>query len=127
MPQVKEGLYYTPEHEWLEVKGRFAYLGLTDYAQKKLGVILFADGEPEGSELTAGDVAGVVESVRESADLVTPVSGVITAFNGKLSDTPEALNDHPYDFWLVELALSDPGELSDLMSAREYDAYCSGL
>ena len=127
MPQVKAGLYYTDGHEWLRIRGANVFLGITDYAQKKLGGIVFADGEPEGSALRAGDVAGVIESVRNAADLVTPVSGVIARINERLAEEPEAINKKPYDCWLVKLALTDPQELDGLMSAADYAAYCVGL
>ena len=127
MAHVPEELYYSLEHVWLRVQDGDACLGLTDYAQKHLGVILFADGEPEGSELSSGDVAGVAEGVKGAVDVLTPVAGVIIAFNRTLTDAPERINDAPYDCWLVKLALREIGELDGLMRAGEYADYCAGL
>ncbi len=127
MSIVMQGLYYSKEHEWLLVEDGEASLGITDYAQSSLGDIVFADGEPVGSELAAGDVAGVVESVKAASDIFSPVSGTVTAINEQLADAPEGLNEAPYDSWIVKLTLKNPDELDDLMDADAYEAFCSGL
>jgi len=127
MAHVRNNLRYTPEHEWLRVRGTAAFLGVTDYAQDRLGDIVFADGEPEGSELAIGDVAGVIEAVKGTLDILTPVTGVVLKVNKRLTGTPEVLNDHPYDCWLIKLALKDAHELDDLMNAADYAAYCTRL
>ncbi len=127
MSTIKQGLYYSREHEWLDVDGDTACLGITDYAQHSLGDIVFADGEPAGSELTPGDVAGVVESVKAASDIFTPVSGTIVAINAALADAPERINTAPYDCWVVKLTLTRPEELSTLMDAAGYEAFCATL
>jgi glycine cleavage system H protein len=127
MSEIRKGFYYSREHEWARVEGGEAYLGITDFAQTSLGDIVFADGEPVGSALSAGDVAGVIESVKAASDLYAPVSGVVRAINERLAETPEALNEEPYECWIVKLALSDPSELGALMDAEVYAAFCEGL
>ncbi|MDR3207859.1 MAG: glycine cleavage system protein GcvH [Oscillospiraceae bacterium] len=127
MADVKAGLYYSSEHEWLRADDDAVYLGITDFAQSSLGDIVFVDGEPVGSQLSAGDVAGVIESVKAASDLYAPVSGVVLAINGRLAETPELLNEEPYACWIVKLTLSNPAELDGLMDAKAYAAFCEGL
>ena len=127
MSKVVSGLYYSQEHEWIRVKGQTAWLGITDYAQNALGDIVFADGEPVGTEVAPGDTAGVVESVKAASDIYAPVSGVIEEINAVLTDTPEAIASDPYDTWIVRLSLPDGSELDDLMDAGEYQEYCKTL
>ena len=127
MALVKDGLYYSKEHEWLEVTGSKGRIGITDYAQESLGDIVFADGEPEGSVLAAGAVAGAVESVKAASDLYSPVSGTVTAVNTAIQDAPELINQAPYDSWILEITLADPAELDALTDAAGYSAYCETL
>lgn len=127
MSNIPENLYYSQDHEWLRTEGDTAYLGVTDHAQSALGDIVFADGEPAGTELSAGDVAGVVESVKAASDIYTPVDGTVAEVNPALEETPEAINADPYGCWLVKLTLSDPGQLDALMDAAGYAAYLETL
>ena len=124
MSIIVEGLYYSRDHEWLRVDGDEAYLGITDHAQDALGDIVFSEGEPEGTALSVGAAAGVVESVKAASDVFTPVSGTVTEVNPALADTPEAINAEPYKTWIVKLSLSNKAELADLMDAKEYAKFC---
>ncbi len=127
MAQILSGLYYSRDHEWLRVEGDIATLGITDYAQNALGDIVFADGEPVGSELSPGDTAGVVESVKAASDVYTPVSGTVTEINPTLENAPEQIGSDPYGCYLIKLRLSDPAELDELLDDKAYAAFCESL
>jgi glycine cleavage system H protein len=123
--KLPSDLYYTKEHEWLRLSedGTTAKIGITDFAQGELGDIVFVELEPEGSELDKDDVFGTVEAVKTVSDLFMPVAGTIIALNAELEDNPEAVNDAPYDGgWMIEVALSNPEEVQNLMSAGDYEA-----
>jgi glycine cleavage system H protein len=123
MSEIKDGLLYTKEDEWLKVDGDEATVGITDYAQDALSDIVYLELPNEGDFFGIGETFGVVESVKAAADLYMPVSGDITAVNEPLIDTPEALNKDPYGAWLVKIKLSAPAELEKLMDADAYRAY----
>ena len=127
MSKVVPGLYYAKDHEWIRVEGQTAYVGITDYAQNALGDIVFADGEPAGTEVAPGDTVGVVESVKAASDIYAPVSGTIEEINAVLTDTPEAIASEPYETWIVRMTLLDESELEMLMDADEYQEYCKTL
>ena len=127
MTQVREGLYYSREHEWVQVMGNRARIGITDYAQESLGDIVFADGEPVGSVVMTGAVAGAVESVKAASDLYSPLSGTIEEINPDVQAAPERINSAPYDSWILEITVSDPAELDLLMDASSYEAFCASL
>jgi glycine cleavage system H protein len=127
MATIKDGLYYSKEHEWVRVEGDLARIGITDYAQQGLGDIVFADGEPKGSVLMAGGVCGAVESVKAASDVYTPVSGNVEEINEAVQNAPELINEAPYEHWILALRLSDPSELGELMDASDYAAYCETL
>jgi glycine cleavage system H protein len=123
MSEIKNGLLYTKEDEWLMVEGDRATVGITDYAQDALSDIVYLELPSEGDFFGIGETFGVVESVKAAADLYMPVSGDITAVNEALIDTPEALNKDPFGSWLIKLKLSAPAELDKLMDADTYRAY----
>ena len=123
MSEIKDGLLYTKEDEWLLVEGDVVTLGVTDYAQDALSDIVYLELPGEGDSFDAGDTFGVVESVKAAADMFMPVSGEVTAVNEDLVDTPEEINSAPYDSWLVKVKLSDTSELDGLMDAAAYKAY----
>ena len=119
-----EDLKYSKNHEWVRVSGNIATIGLTDYAQDQLGEIVFIELPDEGEEFEKDDAFGVVESVKSVNDVYAPVSGRIVELNDPAVDSPEVTNEDPYgEGWLVKLELSDPKELSDLMSSKDYGAY----
>lgn len=120
-------LKYTENDEWIRVEGDTAKIGLTDYAQDQLSDIVFVDlGDAEiGAELSKGDTFATVESVKAASDAYVPASGEVVAVNEALEDEPELINSDPYGAgWMVELKLSDPGELNDLLDAKAYKKHC---
>ena len=115
-------LYYTEDHEWLRLNDDgTATVGITDFAEGELGDIVFVELEPEGTELSAGDVYGTVEAVKTVSELFMPMSGTITEVNDSLETAPEQVNEDPYgDGWMVVIDLEDETELDDLLDAEEY-------
>ncbi|KYH31927.1 glycine cleavage system protein GcvH [Neomoorella mulderi] len=114
-------LYYSKDHEWVEVEGNRARIGITDYAQESLGDIVFVELPQVGDELAAGDSFGVVESVKSASDVYAPVGGKVVAVNEALLDSPQDINADPYGKgWMIELEMSDPAEVEDLMDAGAY-------
>ena len=118
-------LKYTKEHEWLKPDGKTASIGITNYAQKSLGDIVFVELPKIGAELTAGKPFGSVESVKAVSDLYAPVSGTVREVNSELVTTPEKINQNAHGAWMVKIELKDPGELSSLLSAGDYEKFVS--
>jgi len=119
-----EGLKYSKEHEWVKVDGNKAYIGITDHAQSSLGEIVFVELPETGAELNAGDVLGVVESVKAASDVYTPVTGVVTEVNEELEASPEKINEAPFESWIAVMELNDLSELDMLLDADEYEEFC---
>jgi glycine cleavage system H protein len=120
--------YFTQDHEWIEVDGDTATVGITDYAQGQLGDITFVDLPEAGRSVKKGDAPCVVDSVKAASDVYAPVSGTITEANGALADEPELVNSDPEKGgWLFRMTLSDAGELDALMDRAAYDEYAAGL
>ena len=120
--------YYTKDHEWIEVDGDTATVGITDYAQGQLGDIVFAEVPTVGSTLKKGGDAAVVESVKAASDVYAPVSGTVTEGNAALGDEPALVNSDPEGGgWFFKLSLSDVGELGGLMDEPAYKAFVDGL
>ncbi|MDQ7041128.1 MAG: glycine cleavage system protein GcvH [Rhodothermus sp.] len=118
-------LRYTREHEWLrlEADGREATVGITDFAQRELGDIVYVELQPVGTELAKDEVFGTVEAVKTVSELYMPVSGTIIAVNEALQDHPEWVNQSPYgEGWMIRIALKDPSELESLLTAEDYAA-----
>lgn len=114
-------LYYSKDHEWVEVEGNRARIGITDYAQESLGDIVFVELPQVGDELAAGDSFGVVESVKSASDVYAPVSGKVVAVNEALLDSPQDINADPYGKgWMIEVEMSDPAEVEKLMDSGAY-------
>ena len=114
-------LKYTKDHEWIKVEGNTVTIGVTDFAQKELGDIVYVEIETEGEEIAHEEVFGTVEAVKTVSDLFMPVSGTITEVNGGLEDAPETVNSDPYgDGWMIKVKLSDESELDGLLSADAY-------
>jgi glycine cleavage system H protein len=116
---------YTKEHEWIKVDGNNATVGITTYAQESLGDIVFVELPKTGAELTAGKTFGSVESVKAVSDLYAPVSGTVTEVNGDLATSPEKINKDAHGAWMLKMTLKDPGELSALLSAADYEKFVS--
>jgi glycine cleavage system H protein len=119
---IPENLKYTKEHEWLNIEGDIATIGITSFAQGELGDIVFVDVDTEGEELENEEVFGTIEAVKTVSDLFMPVSGEVTEFNKALEDTPELINSDPYgDGWIIKVSIiSDSSELDELLSSDEY-------
>jgi glycine cleavage system H protein len=115
---------YTKQHEWIEVNGDVATIGITDYAQHELGDVVFAELPKPGATITAGKSFGTVESVKAVSELYAPASGEVIEANGELHDTPEKINSDPHGTaWLIKVRLANPAELKDLMDAAAYQAF----
>ncbi len=120
--------YFTQEHEWIEVDGEVATVGITEYAAGQLGDIVFVDVPDEGRQLTKGDEAAVVESVKAASDVYTPASGTVLEGNAQLADNPALVNEDPEgDGWFFKLTLRDDAELGELMDEDKYAAYVARL
>ena len=120
-----ESFRYTKEHEWIEVEGKTAKIGITDYAQNSLGAIVFVELPKVGSSLEKNKVFGSVESVKSVSDLFAPASGTVTAVNEELATAPEKINTDAHTAWILSLELSDPSEIGTLLSAGDYQKYIS--
>jgi glycine cleavage system H protein len=119
-----EDLHYTKQHEWVRLSGDAGTVGITDYAQKELGDIVFVDLPRVGTKVEESKVMGSVESVKAVSDIYSPVSGEVIEINDALSTAPEKLNESPHgDGWLVKIRLSVPAEIQGLLSAADYAKY----
>lgn len=119
-------LRYHEEHEWIRVEGRQATLGISNFAQDALGDIVFVDLPKPGTQVTAGQQIGEVESTKTTSSLYTPVGGTILKVNADLKDHPEFVNADPYGKgWMVVIELADPTQTARLMTAAQYDAFLS--
>jgi glycine cleavage system H protein len=120
--------HFTVEHEWIEVEGTTATVGITDYAQSQLGDIVFVEVPEAGRNVTKGGDAAVVESVKAASDVYAPVSGTVTGGNIALADDPALVNSDPEGAgWFFKLTLSEPAELEGLMDGPAYQAFVDGL
>ncbi len=118
-----ENLKYTKDHEWLKVEGSEAYIGITEFAQKELGDIVFVEIETQGEQLDKAAIFGTIEAVKTVSDLFMPVGGEVLEVNQLLVDAPETINSDPYgDGWMIKISLSNPEELNELLSAQDYAA-----
>ena len=123
MSKIEEGLYYSESHEFVRVEGAEAYIGITDYAQHELGNVVYVDMPDVDDEFEAGEEFGAVESVKAASDLLAPVSGIVTAINEELEDTPELLNQDAFAAWIIKVKLTNKDELSQLMDVQAYKAF----
>lgn len=116
-------LRYTSDHEWIKVEGNQAYVGITDFAQRELGDIVYIDINSLGKTVTKEAVFGTVEAVKTVSDLFMPVDAKVLEFNKKLDTNPELVNQDPYgDGWMVKIELSDLSQIEGLLSAADYAA-----
>jgi glycine cleavage system H protein len=120
--EIPPGLKYSKEHEWVAVEESVATIGITDYAQDRLGEIVYVELPAVGDKISKDDPFGVVESVKAVSDIYAPVSGTVVEVNEDLPQSPETVNEDPYgDGWLVKVKVSDSSELDDLMDGEEYE------
>ena len=118
---IPEELKYTKDHEWVRVEGENVVIGVTDFAQKELGDIVYVDVDTQGDSLEVEEVFGSVEAVKTVSDLFMPVSGEVIAFNEGLEDAPELVNSDPYGAgWMIKVLVSDNSQLDGLLSATDY-------
>ena len=118
-----EKLKYTKDHEWVSVSGNEATIGITDFAQRELGDIVYIDINSIGTEIAKDDVFGTVEAVKTVSDLFMPLTGTVLEVNGDLNDNPELVNSDPYQKgWMVKVAVTDLAEVNELLSAEDYKA-----
>lgn len=113
---------YVASHEWARLDGDLVVVGITDNAQEQLGDLVYVGDVNVGAELQAGEVAGVVESVKAASDIYAPVAGEIVEFNEALNDEPNLINDAPYDTWIFKIKPVNPADLDDLLDAAGYEA-----
>jgi glycine cleavage system H protein len=119
-----QDLHYTKQHEWVRLSDGVGEVGITDYAQKELGDIVYVDLPRVGAQLEQGKVMGSVESVKAVSAVYSPLSGEVIEINDALATAPEKLNESPHgDGWLVKVRLSIPGEIQGLLSAADYEKY----
>jgi glycine cleavage system H protein len=120
---IPANLHYTKDHEWLSLEGDVATIGITDFAQRELGDIVFVDIETQGENLGSGEVFGTVEAVKTVSDLFMPVSGEVVEVNKGIVTNPESVNKDPYGSgWMIKVRISNPSELSDLLSSADYQS-----
>ena len=118
---IPEELKYTKDHEWVKLDGSMATVGITDFAQSELGDIVYVDISTTGQDIKQHEVFGTVEAVKTVSDLFMPVSGKVTQVNSQLDGSPEKVNQDPYgEGWMIQIALSNPDEISGLLSAAAY-------
>ncbi len=116
-----ENLRYTKDHEWVKIDGDEATVGITDFAQRELGDIVYIEIESVGKELQAGEIFGTVEAVKTVSDLYLPINGVVTEVNPNLNGSPDSVNSDPYgDGWMIKMKVSDLSELEELLTAEAY-------
>ena len=119
-----EELKYTEDHEWVKVEGNIATVGITDFAQKELGDIVYVEIETEGEKIEANESFGTVEAVKTVSELFIPLTGEIVKVNEALESEPEKVNSDPYgEGWMIKIEMDDPGAVEDLMSAESYKAH----
>jgi glycine cleavage system H protein len=124
--EIREGLYYSKDHEWVRVEGSKAYIGITDYAQDSLGSIVYVEMPKEGKALSKGAVLGVVESVKAASDIYAPISGTVVEINPALTDNPELINEDPYENFIAVLSFENPDELKELLNSTQYGELTKG-
>ena len=118
---IPEELKYTKDHEWISIDGEIATVGITDFAQRELGDIVYVEVETVGETLDADEVFGTVEAVKTVSDLFLPVSGEIIEFNEDLEDTPEDVNAEPYSKgWMIKMKVSNSDDLNQLLDSNQY-------
>jgi glycine cleavage system H protein len=120
--------YYTKDHEWIKVEGEKATVGITDFAQKQLGDVVYVELPDVGTQLEFHQSIGVIESVKAVSDVYSPVSGEVIELNEKLNDSPETINQDPHGKgWIIRIKLKDEGELQKLMTVSDYEKFIEGI
>ena len=119
---IPNNLKYTKDHEWIKVNGNYAFIGITNFAQKELGDIVFIEIESLDQEISSGEVFGSVEAVKTVSDLFMPMTGEIIEVNQKIIDNPELVNSDPYgEGWMIKIKIFDSNEVEDLLDLKSYE------
>ena len=116
--------YYSPTHEYITVDGNIGYIGISDYAQKALGNVVYVDMPEVDDEIEAGEDFGAIESVKAASDLIAPVSGTVVEINEALSDNPRLVNEDAMKNWIIKVEISNPEELDNLLDEEAYKEVC---
>jgi glycine cleavage system H protein len=125
--EIKSELKYTKDHEWIQIEGKDAIIGITDYAQSELGDIVFVEIETIGDDLKKEEIFSSVEAVKTVSDLFAPLSGKIIEINEALEDNPELVNNDPYgEGWIIKMEIKDLSEIEDLLDADSYKDLIGG-
>ena len=118
---IPSDLFYSNDHEWVKLDEDIATIGITDFAQQELGDIVYIEIETVGDNLQKEQVFGTIEAVKTVSDLFMPISGEVLEFNTALEDTPETVNNEPYDSgWIIKIKIDNPSQLKHLLSAEQY-------
>ncbi len=118
---IPENLKYTKDHEWLRVEGDEGYIGITEFAQKELGDIVFVEVETLEETLEKEEVFGTIEAVKTVSDMLMPISGEVLEFNENLEANPEIVNKDPYgEGWIIKIKITEPDEIEELLSSEQY-------
>jgi glycine cleavage system H protein len=116
-----ENLRYTKDHEWIKINGEEAMIGITDFAQRELGDIVYVEIETVGKELQGGEIFGTVEAVKTVSDLYLPLTGTVTEVNPNLNTNPESVNNDPYgEGWMIKMKVGNISDLDQLLTAEAY-------
>ena len=119
---IPSNLRYTKDHEWIKLEGTTATIGITDFAQRELGDIVYVEVDTVGKELEAGAVFGTVEAVKTVSDLFLPITGTISELNPALAGAPESVNNDPYGAgWMIKMKVNDPADVEALLDAKAYE------
>lgn len=118
-------IYYLPTHEYARVEGNVAYIGISEFAAKSLGNVVYVDMPEDGDDVVKGEDFGAVESVKAASDLFSPVSGAVVEINEHLIDNPRLLNEDPMANWIIKVEMTDPSELGSLLSPEDYEKLCA--
>ncbi len=117
-------LYYLPSHEYARVEGNIAYIGISEFAARQLGNVVYVDMPEDGDDVVKGEEFGAIESVKAASDLYSPVSGAVVEINEHLIDNPRLVSDDPMTNWIIKVEMSDPAELESLLSPEDYAKLC---
>ena len=118
-----EKTYFIPTHEYLRTDGKIGYVGISEYAAKALGNVVYVDMPEVDEEFSEGDEFGAIESVKAASDLIIPASGKVIEVNENLADNPRLINEDPMNNWIIKIELTDPIELDNLMDHEAYEKY----
>lgn len=120
-----EKIYYLPTHEYIRVDGNKGYIGISEYAARQLGNVVYVDMPEPDDDVTAGEEFGAIESVKAASDLFSPVSGAVLSVNEALNDNPRLVSENPMENWIIEVEIADAAELDNLLTPEAYAELCA--